>query len=156
MNAIEYRFNNKKYLVRALTTEDYATKERQGRRKCKSQNTLSTLGDALLRAILVEQLMPRYDTSGDISKEKATLEKNKMLPKIAKPWNLIKYIKKTQGEVNNLTKKSDKEMEQAEDTMLANTFEAIIGAIYLDKKSFEETRNVVNTWYNKLTKNTLS
>jgi dsRNA-specific ribonuclease len=135
-------------LNRALTREALAKENRDINVDCKSQNTFSTLGDGLLRAILVGRLISQGETSsGEISKRKATLEKNKTLSKIANSWNLLTYIKMNKSEKDKITGKN-LEGEKAKNRMLATTFEAIIGAIYLDV-GYEETNRVVNKWYDK-------
>jgi len=138
---IGYIFIKKSRLRQALTRKAFAKEQRDKNEECKSQEPLSTLGDGVLRAILVDLLMDQgVNRSGEITKKKSELEKNNTLQKIADHWGLLSFIEMGKGE---------KEDADAKNTILADTVEAVIGAIYRDG-GYEITRKVVNSWYKKL------
>jgi len=135
---IGYIFIDKNTLQQALTRPAFAKEQKDKKQECKNQEPLSTLGDGVLRAILVDLLMEQgVDRSGEITKKKSELEKNKTLQKIAVRWDLSSFIRMGKGE---------KETEDATNKILADTVEAVIGAIYRDG-GYEITKKVVNRWY---------
>lgn len=87
---------------------------------------LEFLGDALLGLIIAEtlyQLYPRA-TEGELTRLRATLVKGDTLAKVARRLNLGNYLILGPGE--------QKSGGWRRNSILANTLEAIIGAIYLD------------------------
>jgi ribonuclease-3 len=134
---IGYIFIDKDILQRALTR-----KALENESKCRTQENLSTLGDGLLRAILVDSLMPSYDSSGEITKKKIELEKNQTLSELGKKWLLDEYVITTLGE---------KKDQSGKNSRIADTVEAIIGAIYQDG-GYEIAKKVVQNWYKEIDK----
>lgn len=137
---IGYIFIKKEKLTRALTRPALANELLVKKIIRESQETLCTLGDGILRGILVERLMPNFSKKGEITKEKIRLEQNEKLPLLSKDWNLHKFIE---------TNESEKKDQRSKETQITDTVEAIIGAIYLDG-GYEITKRVVNKWYSGL------
>ncbi len=129
---IGYIFINKELLNRALTRKALKPDE-----VGDTQEAYSTLGDGLLRAILVERLINIYPSKGEITIKKSELEQNSTLFKIGSKWPLEECIDTTTGE---------KEDAGGKEKRIADTVEAIIAAIYLDG-GFEITKKVVLQWY---------
>ncbi len=129
-NQIKYTFKNKSLLKRALTHRS-SVKDKK-----LSNERLEFLGDAVLELVVTEFLINNYPTidEGKLSKIRAASVNTQALSKIARKLNLSKYIivgksEKKEGIVNN-------------DSILEDTFEAIVGAIYLDR-GLEKARKFI-------------
>jgi ribonuclease-3 len=116
---IDYRFNNLEYLIEALTTPQLANELHTN-----DYDFLETLGDAVMKTIFIVKLFNSGEgirDPGKITKIKQRLENDETLKKIAnKKMNLSKYVLKSQKQEIKGTK------------ILADVFEAICGAIFLD------------------------
>jgi ribonuclease-3 len=120
-----YKFKNKSLLDRALTRKAYALEQHQQKKECEDQEIYRTLGDAVLKAVLIDLLIKSgYSTRGDITSRKKSLEREEGLAEISKRLGV--------GSVLKLGKGEEKQKAQEEPYVLAETFEAIIGAVYLD------------------------
>ena len=88
--------------------------------------TLEFLGDSVLQLIISEKLFTTFPhkNEGDYSKIRSAIVNENSLASLAQMINMSDYILLGRGELqeNGHTKKS----------ILANTFEAVLGAIYLD------------------------
>ncbi len=129
-NQIKYTFKNKNLLKRALTHRS-SVKDKK-----LSNERLEFLGDAVLELVVTEFLINNYPAidEGKLSKIRAASVNTQALSKIARKLNLSKYIivgksEKKEGIVNN-------------DSILEDTFEAIVGAIYLDR-GLEKARKFI-------------
>lgn len=107
----------------AFTHKSYLNENRHIR---KSDNErLEFLGDAVLELIVTEFLYLNYpDPEGVLTNWRSALVKKETLAGIARELDLGKYLFLSKGE--NATGGRDK------DYILANTFEAFLGALYLD------------------------
>ncbi len=116
-HALNYNFKNKKLFDTALTHRSV------GR---DNNERLEYLGDALLGFIVAEAMYSRFPdaTEGDLTRLRASLVKGEMLASMARDLDLGDYLKLGGGEL--------KSGGWQRDSILANAFEAIIGAIYLD------------------------
>lgn len=87
---------------------------------------LEFLGDAVMELIVTKYLFENYpqNPEGDLTNWRAALVNTKMIAGVAKKLGLEKYLLLSNGE--------QKERGKAKQYMLADTFEALIGAIYLD------------------------
>lgn len=129
---LNYQFKDITLLERALTH----------RSKSKNNNErLEFLGDALLETILSDTLFHlRPDASeGDLTRLRATMVRGATLAILASDLHLKDYIRVGSGELRTGGY-------QREST-LADAFEAIVAAIYLDCKSFDTTFSVVSALY---------
>jgi ribonuclease-3 len=134
-----YRFRDPALLTRALTRKAFASEERQKGRQHEDQEILSTLGDAVLKAAFVDLLVrAHYPTPDAITREKETLERHDALAGIALQIGIGPSIRLGAGERNQGAEK--------EPHVLAETLEAILGAIYLDG-GCEPAREAVIRWY---------
>ena len=116
---IGYKFNNLDYLIEALTTPQLAHEL-----QTNDYDFLETLGDAVMKTIFIVKLFNNGNgirDPGKITKIKQRLENDETLKKIARnKMNLNKYVLKSQKQEIKGTK------------ILADVFEAICGAIFLD------------------------
>jgi ribonuclease III len=134
-----YRFRDPALLARALTRKAYAKEEQQQGRLHDDQEILATLGDAVLKAAFVDLLVrSHYPTPDAITREKKNLERHDALADIALQIGIAPSIRL--GAVER------RQGAGQEPHVLAETLEAIIGAIYLDG-GCEAARKVVIEWY---------
>ena len=135
-------FVDEKLLERALTTNGWANEHNKnipGSNHIQSQEAFCTLGDAVLKLILVDKLITKgTEDSGIITEKKKDAENRKTLSKISRKFNVDKFMKMGTGE-----KEHDKIYDN--DDNLAETLEALIGAIYLDV-GFDATKKVIMKW----------
>lgn len=86
---------------------------------------LEFLGDAVLELVSTEYLYKNYNHSeGELTNFRSALVNYKMLSEIAKRLGLEKFLLMSRGEA--------KDVGRARQVILANTIEALIGALYLD------------------------
>src|SRR3990167_3251065 len=87
---------------------------------------LEFLGDAVLELVVTEYLYQNFkNPEGELTNLRSALVKGSMLSDIAKELEMDKYLYLSRGE-----SKSEGKSRQL---ILANAFEALIGAIYLDQ-----------------------
>lgn len=86
---------------------------------------LEFLGDAVLELVVTEHLFQNYpNPEGDLTNWRSALVKGQMLASIASELNM--------GDLLYLSRGEEKSGGKSRALILANTFEALIGAIYLD------------------------
>jgi ribonuclease-3 len=97
---------------------------------------LEFLGDALLGLIIAEALLERFPraSEGELSRRRATLVNKEALAGVARGLRLGDYLRLGSGELRTGG--------HARDSILADAFEALLGAIYLDQ-DFATARQVV-------------
>jgi ribonuclease-3 len=97
---------------------------------------LEFLGDAVLELIVTEYLYKKYPekNEGELTNWRAALVNAKILGELARELGFNDFLLLSKGE--------EKETGKARLYILANTFEALIGAIYLDQ-GYEVAKNFV-------------
>jgi ribonuclease III len=134
-----YSFLNKDLLNRALTRRAYALEQRQKKRALEDQEVYRVLGDAVLKAVLVDLLIESGSkTREEITTRKQKLEREEALAEIARQLDIGPFIKLGIGE--------KKQRANEEPKVLAETLEALIGALYFDG-GYDETKAVIRHWY---------
>jgi ribonuclease III len=138
---IGYHFFEKQHLIRALTHPAYANELLQQNKRCMDQMAYSTLGDAVLKTSLILYLMEKgIQSKGQITQEKERLEDNPTLAKIAQRLRIRKYIRLGRGEKGL--------WRDGEETILADTMEALIGAIFLDSDAgLGVVKQCIEIWF---------
>ena len=113
---ISYQFKNPKILLQALTTPRYGNEN-----KLPHYDILETLGDAVIKLILSLKLYNKgEDDPGNLTKIKLRLEDNRTFLKVADEMELWRYLIASNKQKIEGT------------SILAEVFEAICGAIYID------------------------
>lgn len=132
-NKIGYNFKNRKLLKIALTHSSFAN-ESGG--KFVSYERLEFLGDSVLGIITSDYIFRTFPhlPEGELTKLRATLVCEKQLCVFSQELGLKKFIKLSRGERHC--------MGQNRPSILADVFEAICAAIYLDS-GMEEAKNFV-------------
>jgi len=122
---IGIEFKDKAILVKALVHRSYLN-ENPGF-SAEHNERLEFLGDAVLELIVTEYLYIHYPThpEGELTSLRASLVNSTMLASLAGKLQLDKYLYLSKGE--------SKDQGKARQYILANAFEALIGAIFLDR-----------------------
>ncbi|MBP8590869.1 ribonuclease III [Candidatus Shapirobacteria bacterium] len=118
-------FKDKNWLKKAFTHRSYLNEERGGERV--SNERLEFLGDAILEFWISEKLFnlfPDYP-EGKLTNFRSRLVCTPSLAKISRRLNLGNFLLLSRGE--------EKENGRENPSLLANTFEALVGAIYQDQ-----------------------
>ncbi len=121
---LAYWFKNLNLLNQALTHKSFVN---ENNRKYKDNERLEFLGDSVLDLIIGEYTLKKFTKhmEGDLSKIRAALVNESNLSQIARSLKLGEYIQLGKGELQ--AGGHDK------NSILANTFEAIVAALYLDE-----------------------
>lgn len=119
---IKYKFRDKALLREALTHSSYANEKRNG--KCNER--MEFLGDAVLSIVTAELLYTKFPDmpEGELSKLRSSLVCTAGLSGFAKEIDLGDFILLGKGEENTGGR--------SRPSILENTFEALIAAVYLD------------------------
>jgi len=118
-------FKNKDLLIQAFCHRSYLN-ENPGFYLGHNER-LEFLGDAVLELVVTEKLYENYPEKpeGDLTNWRAALVNAKILSEIAKGLDFNDFILLSRGEA--------KEIGKARQYILANSFEAFVGALYLDQ-----------------------
>lgn len=121
---IGHRFARRELLTRALTHKSYSHEAKQD--DVRDNETFEFLGDSVLGFVIGDLLFHRFPTvdEGALSKIKAYLVSAPSLASKARGYGM--------GEVIYLGVGEEKSGGRKKDSLLANLFEAVIAAIYLD------------------------
>ncbi|NTU99100.1 ribonuclease III [Candidatus Falkowbacteria bacterium] len=119
-------FKNKNLIKQAMVHRSYLNEHPEF--EIHHNERLEFLGDAVLEIIVTEHLFHHYpDTpEGDLTNWRASLVNAKMLAKVAQELGVEEFLYLSKGEAKDKDSK-------ARQYILANTIEAIIGAMYLDQ-----------------------
>lgn len=95
---------------------------------------LEFLGDSILSAIITDYLFTKFKdkSEGFLTKLRSKIVSRKNTANLSKAWELNQFIKLSKGEKKTLGRQRT--------SILSNVFEALIGAIYLDK-GYNFTKN---------------
>ena len=121
---IGIKFKNKELLREAFTHRSYLNENLD--LKENHNERLEFLGDAVLELIVTEHLFSSFKdkAEGELTSYRAALVNANMLAEAAQDLGLNDYLLLSRGEA--------KDLGRARQYILANAFEALIGAIYLD------------------------
>jgi ribonuclease-3 len=123
--SIGIKFKNQDLLGQAFVHRSYLN-ENPG---CglEQNERLEFLGDAVMELVVTNHLFKNYPNNpeGDLTTWRAALVNSKMLAEIATKLKFNDYLMLSKGE--------GQDTGRARQFILANTFEAVVGAIYLDR-----------------------
>ena len=119
------KFRDLKLLELALTHTSYAHEKKLS--LAQSNERLEFLGDAVLSLAIAEMLITAFadEPEGALSKRRAALVNQKQLALVAEKLGI--------GEALRLGKGEEKTGGRKKASLLADAFEAVIGALYLDQ-----------------------
>ena len=129
-------FSDKDLLIRALTHRSYLNESKL--KETLSNERLEFLGDAVLQCLSSDFLFSNYPDKkeGDLTAIRAAIVNTHSLAAESKKLGYGAYLRLSKGEEDSGGR--DKEY------ILANTFESVLGAIYIDK-GFEQCRMFLQT-----------
>lgn len=144
---ISYEFADVSYLDVALTHSSYTNEMRTRGIKAESNERLEFLGDAVLELVISEYLYSNFSKyrEGALTKLRQSLVCEKTLAKIASIIGIGEYVNLGNGEEGADCRIRPK--------ILADCFEALIGAIYLDstmRGSDDYKRVIINLFGSEL------
>jgi len=122
---IRVSFVDQKHLLTAITHRSYLNEHREARQEHNERYEF--LGDAVLELVVTDFLFHKYPEKpeGDLTSIRAALVNTVSLSEVASNMNINDFLLLSKGE--------ERDTGRARQYILANTFESIIGAIYLDQ-----------------------
>ena len=128
---INLKFNDKELLSKSFIHKSY--------NKEINNEKLEFLGDRVIGLIISKKLLNLYpnEKEGIIDKKFASLVNKKTCAKVFRSLNLKKFIK---------TGNSFKTIHSADERLLSDTCEALIGAVYLDQGFANTEKFVLYIW----------
>jgi ribonuclease-3 len=120
---LNYRFKNSELLRSALTHKSF---NEGGKNRGADNERLEFLGDSVIGMVITDYIYRRCrdNNEGDLAKMRAHLVSSNLLFKVAKTIGLGSHILLGRGEEKNQGRRNPK--------IVSSTFEALIGAMYLD------------------------
>lgn len=133
---LDYKFNNITLLKNALVHSSYANEMRGD---VHSNERLEFLGDSVLSIIVAEHIYNKYPNmpEGELTKLRASLVCEKSLCFFAREIGIGDYLLLGKGE--------DKNGGRERDSILADAFEAVLAAIYIDGGISAAKKHIFNT-----------
>lgn len=123
-NKFGFAFDNPELLVTALTHRSYMNEHKKSAKEHNER--LEFLGDAVLELVVTEHLYKNYgEPEGILTNWRAALVRTESIGAAGDKLGLIELLRLSRGEKHG--------SERAREQILANAFEAVTGAIYLDK-----------------------
>lgn len=134
LNLLNIRFKNLKLLQQAFFHRSYLNEVRL---EIESNERLEFLGDSVLSLLVSYYLYTQrpQDAEGELTNLRAYIVKTKSLAQAAKKLDLGKYLLLSKGEEISGGRSNPQ--------LLANTYEALLGAIFLDQ-GLETVKKVID------------
>lgn len=122
---LNVEFKDKNLLLSAITHRSYLNEHREA--AWEHNERLEFLGDAVLELVVTDYLFHRYldKPEGELTAVRAALVNTVSLSNASEKLGINKYLLMSKGET--------KDEGRARQYILANVFEACIGAIYMDR-----------------------
>ena len=122
---IGHQFKDQRLLESAFTHRSYLNENRDAAREHNER--LEFLGDAVLELVVTEFLFAKYPTKpeGDLTAYRAALVNTQSISDAGQKLGMNEYLLLSRGE--------SRDTGRARQIILANAFEALIGALYLDQ-----------------------
>lgn len=137
--ALEYNFKEEQLLIIALTHSSWVNENDSN---SNHNERLEFLGDAVLEICISEELFKRHleAREGELTRMRSNLVNTRMLVILARELQLDRYLLLARGEENQGGRQRD--------ALLADTMEAVFGAIFIDG-GFLCAKNVITKLYEK-------
>ncbi|MDD1674769.1 MAG: ribonuclease III domain-containing protein [Methanomicrobiales archaeon] len=135
-----YVFFDKSTLERAFTRKAHALEQRQKQIPCEDQEIFRTLGDAVLKTVLIDLLIRGgcCRSRDELTQAKKQLEREENLARVGESLGISANIRLGKGE--------EKHRADKEPYVLAETVEALIGAIFMDG-GYEAAQQWIKRWF---------
>ncbi len=138
---ILYKFNEITILEEALNHSSFVNEQDDA--NIKDNERFEFLGDAVLNLIVGHILIQRYPdlNEGDLSRMRAGLVNESQLANIARAIDLGSFLRLGKGEIQTNGREKN--------SILADTFEAVIAAVYIDG-GFDESFKIIEKHFSDL------
>lgn len=136
-----FTFADKRLLKQAFTHRSYINEHRNS--GLEHNERLEFLGDAVLELVMTEFLYAKYPDKpeGELTAYRAALVNTQSISAAASELDMNEYLLLSKGEA--------KDTGRARQYILANTYEAFIGALYLDQGYEPAKQFIANTLFHK-------
>jgi len=133
---LEHTFIDKIHLLTAMTHRSYLNEHREAEQDHNER--MEFLGDAVLELVVTDYLFHKYPDKpeGELTAVRAALVNTVSLSESAQKLGINDFLLMSKGEA--------KDTGRARQYILANTFESIIGALYLDQ-GYEVAKEFIAT-----------
>jgi len=133
-NLIGVTFVDSIHLLTAITHRSYLNEHREA--KQEHNERYEFLGDAVLELVVTDFLFHKYPEKpeGELTAIRAALVNTLSLAEVATNMNINEFLLLSKGE--------ERDTGRARQYILANTFESLIGAIYLDQ-GYDEAKEFI-------------
>lgn len=131
---LNIKFNDRMYLLTAVTHRSYLNEHREAEQDHNER--LEFLGDAVLELVTTDFLFTKYPEKpeGELTAIRAALVNTTALSEASTLLGINEYLLMSKGEA--------KDIGRARQYILANAFEALIGAVYLDQ-NYEKAKDFI-------------
>lgn len=148
MLKLQHNFNDKNIIDEALRHSSFVN-EQPDTEKMRDNERFEFLGDAVLNLVIGHILMRRYPDlhEGDLSRIRSNLVNESQLAEVARSMGLGNYLQLGKGELQTNGREKP--------SILADTLEAVIAAVYLDA-GFEKTFQVIEIHFSELLDNSVA
>lgn len=138
---ILYKFNEITILEEALSHSSFVNEQDDA--NIKDNERFEFLGDAVLNLVVGHILIQRYPdlNEGDLSRMRAGLVNESQLANIARAIDLGSFLRLGKGEIQTNGREKN--------SILADTFEAVIAAVYIDG-GFDEAFKMIEKHFSDL------
>ena len=138
---LSYKFNNITLLHKALTHRSFVNENQD--LKYRDNERLEFLGDAVLELCITDILVRRFPghTEGQLSKLRASIVNEQPLARVAELFDIGRFLLLGKGE--------EASGGRHKHSILSNTFEAVIAAVYLDG-GFEKAHTFIKNAFTAL------
>lgn len=134
-HCLGFTFRNTDLLLQSLTHTSYSHEQENE----SSNERLELLGDAVLQLIVTEKLFELFSdlNEGELSKLRGALVNEQTLCELARVLEIGQWMRLGKGE--------SKDEGATRPSLLSNTLEAVLGAIFLER-GYGEAQKVFLTW----------
>ncbi len=135
--SIDYQIIHKNFFINALTHRSFLKSKGSNGVKLASNERLEYLGDAVLDSVVAEYLYKNFPDSeeGDLTKYRSVLVNQRFLAERAKVIHLQSFLLAAPTAL--------KSIEDGYDTILSDAYEALVGAIFLDR-GYDAAKDFLN------------
>lgn len=135
------KINNPKLFKQAFTHRSYLNEAKE---KIPSNERLEFLGDSIISLIVSDYLFKKYPyyDEGKLTNLRSLIVNTKSLAKVARELNFGKLLLLSKGEEESKGRQNQ--------SLLADSFEAFVGALFIDKGLEDVSRFIKNVLLNKL------
>jgi ribonuclease-3 len=129
-----FEFDDPELILTAFTHRSYMNEHKKSAREHNER--LEFLGDAVLELVVTEYLFGNYsEPEGILTNWRSALVRTESIGAASDRLGYDKMLRLSRGEKQG--------SERARQQILANTFEAVIGAVYLDK-GYEAAKKIIH------------